>query len=108
MTKKLTFNKQRFIYNLNLMVQYGWEPEIDIECKDGKIRGIVAYSDWIDIYDENNELIKSIKDVHELFDVIPEENIITAIDDWGVNYSEDLSDRMVIHDGRLYLAPKNG
>ena len=106
MTKNLYFNKQRFVYNLNLMVQYGWEPEIDFECKDGKTRGIVAYSGWIDIFDENNKFLKRVQDVNELFDVISAKNIITAIDDCGLNYSEDLSDRMVIEDGQLYLTSK--
>ncbi len=107
MTKKLSFNKQRFAYNLNLMVQYGWEPEIDFECKDGKTRGIVAYSDWIDIFDENNNFVKRVQDVNELFEFIPAKNIITAIDDLGLNYSEDLADRMTIDDGQLYLIPKS-
>ncbi len=107
MKKNATFNKQRFVYNLNLMIQYGWEPEIDFECKDGKTRGIIAYSDWIDIYDENCHIVKRVKNVHELFNVISEEDIIAAIDDCGLNYSEDLSDIMTIEDGQLYLTPKS-
>lgn len=68
-----------------------------------KKRGIVAYSDWIDIYDENNDLLKTVQKINELFDVIPEENILSAIDDFGLDYSEDLSDKMLIEDGKLYL-----
>ncbi len=107
MTINLSFNKQRFVYNLNLMVQYGWEPEIVFECKDGKTRGVVAYSGWIDIYDDNNNFVKRVQDINELFDVISAKNIITAIDNCGLNYSEDLSDRMIIDDGQLYLIPKS-
>ena len=103
MAKSVAFDRQRFVYNLNLMVQYGWEPEIDIKCKDGKTCGIVAYSDWIDIYDENNDLLKTVQKINELFDVIPEENILSAVDDFGLDYSEDLSDKMLIEDGKLYL-----
>ena len=103
MAKSVAFDRQRFVYNLNLMVQYGWEPEIDIKCKDGKTRGIVAYSDWIDIYDENNDLLKTVQKINELFDVIPEENILSAIDDFELDYSEDLSGKMLIEDGKLYL-----
>lgn len=97
------FDKQRFIYNLSIMTRYGWEPEIDIECKDGKTRGIVAYGDWLDIYDENHNIIKRIKNIKELFEVIPAETIVSAVDVLGLDYSEDLSDRMLIHDGKLYL-----
>lgn len=107
MTSSVVFDKQKFVYNINLMLQYGWEPEINFECKDGRTRGIVAYSCWIDIYDENNKFVKKVKDVNELFNIIPAENIITAIDDCGLNYSEDLSDRMIIEGGQLYLIPKN-
>lgn len=107
MSTNLSFNKQRFVYNLNLMVQYGWEPEIVFECKDGKTRGVVAYSGWIDIYDDNNNFVKRVQDINELFDVISAKNIITAIDNCGLNYSEDLSDRMIIDDGQLYLIPKS-
>lgn len=107
MTTNLSFNKQRFVYNLNLMVQYGWEPEIVFECKDGKTRGVVAYSGWIDIYDDNNNFVKRVQDINELFDVISAKNIITAIDNCGLNYSEDLSDRMIIDDGQLYLILKS-
>lgn len=103
MTKSVAFNKRRFIFNLNLMVQYGFEPEIDFECKDGKTRGIVAYSGWIDIYDENNNFVKRVQDINELFDVISAKNIITAIDDCGLNYSEDLSKNILIENGKLYL-----
>ena len=103
MTKSVAFNKRRFIFNLNLMVQYGFEPEIDFECKDGKTRGIVAYSGWIDIYDENNNFVKRVQDINELFDVISAKNIITAIDDCGLNYYEDLSKNRLIENGKLYL-----
>lgn len=103
MTKSVAFNKRRFVYNLNLMVQYGFEPEIVFECKDGKTRGIVAYSGWIDIYDENNNFVKRVQDINELFDVISAKNIITAIDDCGLNYSEDLSKNILIENGKLYL-----
>ncbi|HIR23551.1 MAG TPA: hypothetical protein IAB32_07190 [Candidatus Scatosoma pullicola] len=107
MAKSSAFNIQRFIFNLNLMVKYGWEPEIDIGCKDGKIFGIVAYADGLDIYDENNNLVKNVIDVKELFDIIPAENILSAVDDYGLNYSEDLSARMLIKDGKLYLSLEN-
>ena len=107
MAKSSAFNIQRFIFNLYLMVKYGWEPEIDIGCKDGKIFGIVAYADGLDIYDENNNLVKNVIDVKELFDIIPAENILSAVDDCGLNYSEDLSARMLIKDGKLYLSPEN-
>ena len=63
----------------------------------------MAYSDWIDIYDENNDLLKTVQKINELFDVIPEENILSAVDDFGLDYSEDLSDKMLIEDGKLYL-----
>ena len=98
MAKSSAFNIQRFIFNLDLMVKYGWEPEIDIECKDGKIFGIVAYADGLD---------KNVIDVKELFDIIPAENILSAVDDCGLNYSEDLSARMLIKDGKLYLSLEN-
>lgn len=100
---KNSFDKQNFIHNLNLMVNYGWEPEIDLECKDGKVRGIVAYRDWIDVYDENYNHIKKIKETDELFDIIPAETIISAIDDFGLDYSEDLSDTLIIEDGELHI-----
>ncbi len=97
------FDKQRFINNLSIMIQYGWESEIDIACKDGKTRGIVAYSDWIDIFDEDNNFVKSVGTIDDLFEIIPAESIVSAVDGFGLDYSEDLSAKMLIHDGKLYL-----
>lgn len=97
------FDKQRFINNLSIMIQYGWEPEIDIACKDGKTRGIVAYSNWIDIFDEDNNFVKSVGTIDKLFEIIPAESIVSAVDGFGLDYSEDLSAKMLIQDGKLYL-----
>ena len=32
--------------------------KLSLNGKDGETRGIVAYSGWIDIYDENNNFVK--------------------------------------------------
>ncbi len=77
--------------------------KLSLNGKDGETRGIVAYSGWIDIYDENNNFVKRVQDINELFDVISAKNIITAIDDCGLNYSEDLSKNILIENGKLYL-----
>lgn len=107
MTKSIKFDRYRFVVNLNLIVRYGWEPEINVKCKNGKSFTIIAYADWIDVYSENNNFVKKVKDVNELFDVIPAENILSVIDDCGLDYSVDWSDRILIEDGQLYLYPEN-
>ena len=61
------------------------------------------YSGCIDICVENNYFVKRVQDINELFDVISAKNIITAIDDCGLNYSEDLSKNILIENGKLYL-----
>ena len=55
---------------------------------------------------EYTSTLKTVQKINELFDVIPEENILSAIDDFGLDYSEDLSDKMLIEDGKLYRSGK--
>ena len=104
--KNNEFDSQKFIFNVKLMVKYGWEPEIDIKCKDGQNYGLIAYSDWVDFYIED-DFVRRIRDITELFDIIPAESILFAIDDLGLNYSKDLSDRITIVDGELWVEPKD-
>ena len=110
--KNNEFNSQKFIFNVKLMVKYGWEPEIDIKCKDGQNYGLIAYSDGADVYFEDDDFVqmdfvRRIRDITELFDIIPAESILFAIDDLGLDYSKDLSDRITIVDGELWVEPKD-
>lgn len=110
--KNNEFDSQKFIFNVKLMVKYDWEPEIDIKCKDGQNYGLIAYSDGADVYFEDDDFVqmdfvRRIRDITELFDIIPAESILFAIDDLGLDYSKDLSDRITIVDGELWVEPKD-
>ncbi len=98
------FDRQRFTDNVNLMIGYGWEPEIDIECKDGKAYGIIAYSFGVDFFDADNKFIKRLEDIADLFGIISEEDILSATDEFGLDLSDDIGSHILILDGKLYYS----
>lgn len=98
------FDRQQFINNVKLMVRYDWEPEIDIECKDGKAYGIIAYSFGIDLFDADNKLIKRLDDIADLFELISENDISSATDEFGTDFADDIDSHTLILDGKLYYS----
>ena len=52
------YSKEIFIHNIEVLVKYNWEPEVEIVFIDKKKILIIAYKDFVDYI--NTNLIKRI------------------------------------------------
>ena len=54
----MKYSPQLFIKNIEYLVEYGCEPEIELILQNDKKFFIIAYEDFIDFYDENGNYEK--------------------------------------------------
>ena len=91
-----------FIKNIEYSVKYGGEPEIEIIMKGGKKIFIIAYKDFIDFYDENDnyQILDKIKQAVERIEFA---NILDIIEDGGMDLSRPIEEQSILVDGVLCL-----
>ena len=53
----IKYNKEIFLSNVKYMIKYGEEPEISLYDNNGKEYFIVAYQNFIDYYNADNNYI---------------------------------------------------
>ena len=93
-----------FIKNIEYLVKYGGEPEIEIIMKDGKKIFIIAYEDFIDFYDENDNYQK-LDNIKQAVEKIDFANILDIIEDGGMDLSRSIEEQSMLVDGKLFLTP---
>ena len=93
-----------FIKNIEYLVKYGGEPEIEIIMKDGKKFFIIAYEDFIDFYDENDNYQK-LDNIKQAVEKIDFANILDIIEDGGMDLSRPIEEQSMLVDGELWLTP---
>ena len=93
-----------FIKNIEYLVKYGGEPEIEIIVKDGKKIFIIAYEDFIDFYDENDNYQK-LDNIKQAVEKIDFANILDIIEDGGMDLSRPIEEQSMLVDGKLFLTP---
>ena len=100
----MKYYPELFIENIEYLVKYGYEPEIEIIMKDSKKIFIIAYEDFIDFYDENDNYQKldNIKQAVKKIDFL---NILDIIEDGGMDLSRPIEEQSVLVDGQLWLTP---
>ena len=101
----MKYSPELFIENIEYLVKYGYEPEIKIFLQGNKKIEIIAYKDFIDFYDENDNYQKldNIKQAAEKIDFA---NILDIIEDDGMNLSRPIEEQSMLVDGELWLAPQ--
>ncbi len=93
-----------FIKNIEYLVKYGGEPEIEIIMKDDKKIFIIAYEDFIDFYDKNDNYQK-LDNIRQAVEKIDFTNILDIIEDGGMDLSRPMEEQSILVDGKLYLTP---
>ena len=93
-----------FIKNIEYLVKYGEEPEIEIIMKDSKKIFIIAYEDFIDFYDENDNYQK-LDNIKQAVEKIDFANILDIIEDGGMDLSRPIEEQSMLVDGKLFLMP---
>lgn len=96
----LDVKKEMFIFNVNYLVSYGEEPEMTLIDELGHEYFVIAYSDYVDFYNENNVYFKLSK-INDVFGYIPH-RVISYTDDFGEDLSIDIRSKSEIIDGRLW------
>ncbi|MBE5731387.1 MAG: hypothetical protein E7350_05535 [Clostridiales bacterium] len=93
-----------FIKNIEYLVTYGVEPEIEIIMKGDKKIFIIAYADFIDFYDENDnhQKLDNIKQAVERIDFA---KILDIIEYGGMDLSRPIEEQSMLVDGELWLTP---
>ena len=100
----MKYSSELFIKNIEYLVKYGSEPEIEIIMKGDKKIFIIAYEGFIDFYDENDNYQKldNIKQAVERIDFL---NILDIIEDGGMDLSRPIEEQSILVDGQLWLTP---
>lgn len=95
-----------FIKNIEYLVKYGGEPEIEIIMKGDKKIFIIAYEDFIDFYDENDNYQK-LDNIKQAVEKIDFANILDIIEDGGMDLSRPIEEQSMLVDGELWLTPQS-
>ena len=74
----MKYSSELFIKNIEYLIKYGGEPEIEIIMKGDKKFFIIAYEDFIDFYDENDNLITSLSPIQV---VAPTDKVILPMEE---------------------------
>ena len=103
-TRKMAMNylPELFIKNIEYLVKYDREPEIEIIMKDDKKIFIIAYEDFIDFYDENDNY-KKLDNIKQAVEKIDFANILNIIENGGVDLSRPIEEQSILVDGKLYI-----
>ncbi len=94
------YSKDIFIYNIETLVKYGWEPEIEVLLQNKKVL-IIAYEEFVDYIEENGVHIQAGK-IMDVLQFIEWEKIET-IRCMGLDFSMNIDLQSIVKDGKLWL-----
>ena len=93
------YSKQLFYDNINYLVSYDDEPEVDLLTKNGKTCFVIAYKNSCDFYDEANNYHKLSK-IEEIENFISFDDIVDIQGDF-VDFNRDVREQSNVVDGKL-------
>ena len=67
--RKQNYSKKVFAHNIEVLVKYNWEPELEIYLTNGQRVMIIVYRDFIEYINENGNCLK-FKDIKDMFRII--------------------------------------
>ena len=99
------YSKQLFYDNINYLVSYDDEPEVDLLTKNGKTCFVIAYKNFCDFYDEANNCHKLSK-IEEIENFISFDDIVDIQGDF-VDFNVDVREQSNVVDGKLMFKIKS-
>ena len=97
--QKFDAKKEIFIFNVNYMISYDCEPEIELTDEFNNKYFLVAYKTFIDFYNEKNEYLK-LNNIREIFDHISHKIIEYGDSD---EYGKNIKAKSIVIDGKLWF-----
>ena len=97
--QKFDAKKEIFIFNVNYMISYDCEPEIELTDEFNNKYFLVAYKTFIDFYNEKNEYLK-LNNIRDIFD-----HICHKIIEYGDSdeYGKNIKAKSIVIDGKLWF-----
>lgn len=96
------YSKEIFIHNIEVLVKYNWEPEVEIVFIDKKKILIIAYKDFVDYINENREYVK-FENIRVALSVIKWDEIEIINSLGGIDFSIPIEKQSVVDNGKLWL-----
>ncbi len=98
------YNVELFYRNIEYVISFDWEPEIELYDKYANKYFLIAYKDFCDFYDKDGNYIK-LNSIREIEKYVSLEDIVD-IHDYGVSpsidYSRKIEEQTIVADGKLW------
>ena len=100
---QMKYNPEIFFNNIEYVISYDGEPEIEIYDRYGNLYFLIAYKEFCDFYDKdgNYHKLESIRNIVDYVDI----SDIIDIHDYGltpsIDYSRDIKEQTNVIDGKL-------
>ena len=100
---QMKYNPELFFNNIEYVISYDDEPEIELYDRHGNLYFLIAYKDFCDFYDKEGNYHK-LESIRNIVDYVDMSDIID-IHDYGhtpsIDYSRDIKEQTNVIDGKL-------
>ena len=96
----MKYSKDLFVENVQLLISYDYEPEISIYLKNGDLFFVVAYENYVELTDPQNNLMR-LDSIEEAFSLFAFDDVDTIEGD--IDFGTPLSSQSIVVDGNLWL-----
>ena len=96
------YKKSVFKKNIEVLLKYDWEPEIELTMQDGNKLFITVYKDFIDVFDDP-VYCRRVKNINQLLVEIKWSQISKIKELNGVDFTLPIEKQSIIIDGILWL-----
>lgn len=102
--KKTTmkYSPELFIKNIEYLVNYGYEPEIEITLHNDNRIFIIAYKEFVDYYDKNDNYQKFFS-IREAVEKIDFTRVLSINDYSNIDLSRPIEEQSMLIDGVLWI-----
>ena len=96
---QMKYNPELFFNNIEYIISYDNEPEIELYDRHGNLYFLIAYKEFCDFYDKDGNYHK-LKSIRNIVDYVDMSDIID-IHDYGLTPSRDIKEQTNVIDGKL-------
>lgn len=99
---KANYSRSIFIHNIEVLIKYNWEPEVEIFLTNKTRIMIVVYKDFVDYINTEGKCIKC-QNIIEALSLIKWNEIETINSLNGIDFSIPIERQSIFLDGVLWL-----